>query len=276
MEDAEGADLHQLVQKSGPLPVGQACTYIHQAALGLQHASEHGMVHRDIKPSNLQVTKNGTMVKILDMGLARSQASEGNGQGGAELTQHRMIMGTPDYIAPEQIADARRVDIRADLYSLGCTFYFMLAGRPPFPDGEWEEKLVAHRKLEPQPIEQIRPDVTPAVGAILRKMMAKRPDDRYANPARVADALTPFCTMTGSAPIASSSLVIPSCKPGDGLDAQRRIYHRPFTDAGYSHSAGRGTCRRNRPDPKKKCEPGGIGCSPPSGPKLAGWFSADQ
>jgi serine/threonine protein kinase len=197
MEYAEGTDLHRLVQKSGPLPVGLACEYARQAAMGLQHAHERGLVHRDVKPSNLQVTAQGTAVKILDMGLARSQTAGGNAGGG--LTQSRSMMGTPDFIAPEQIADASRVDVRADIYSLGCTLYFLLAGRPPFPVEAWEEKLVCHKKVEPELIEQVRPDVSPDLGAILRKMMAKRPGERYAAPAAVADALAPFCAMGGLA-----------------------------------------------------------------------------
>jgi serine/threonine-protein kinase len=210
MEYAEGVDLHRVVQKSGPLPVGQACMFLRQAALGLQHAHERGLVHRDIKPSNLQVTDRGATVKVLDMGLARSRAPEESDRGRPELTQACTVMGTPDYIAPEQIADPRKVDIRADIYSLGCTFYYMLAGRPPFPDGAWEEKLVCHRKVEPTPIEQIRPDVPAGVGAVLRKMMAKRPEDRFAAPAAVADALTPFCGMSGAAAVP----VMPAGQPG--------------------------------------------------------------
>jgi serine/threonine protein kinase len=202
MEYAEGTDLHKLVQKSGPLPVARACAYIRQAALGLQHALERGMIHRDIKPSNLQVTAAGTTIKILDMGLARSQDSR---EGSGELTQARTIVGTPDYIAPEQIADARRVDIRADIYSLGCTLYFLLAGRPPFPDGAWDEKLACHRQAEPRPIEQFRADVPAAVAAVLRKMTAKRPEDRYQTPAAVAEALTQHAGLAGSAPAGSAA-----------------------------------------------------------------------
>jgi serine/threonine-protein kinase len=225
MEYAEGINLHQMVQKSGPLPVAQACAYVHQAALGLQHAFEHGLVHRDIKPSNLQVTGRGTVVKVLDMGLARLQATEAGGGAGNQLTRTCTVMGTPDYIAPEQIADPRRVDVRADIYSLGCTLYFLLAGRPPFPDCPWEEKLVYHRRVEPQPIEQIRPDVPPAVGTILRKMMAKRPEDRYGAPAAVADALTPFGPRTGPLPFppgaaAPASLVNPRTAPEAGWTLQ--------------------------------------------------------
>src|SRR5262249_7038711 len=158
MEYAEGTDLHQLVARSGPLPVALACTYIRQAALGLQHAAERGLVHRDIKPSNLQVTAQGTVVKILDMGLARLQASEAAPGTRADLTRAHGITGTPDYTAPEQPAASRRVDTRADVYSLGCTLYFLLVGRPPFPDGAAQEKLAYHCRVEPPPVEQFRPD----------------------------------------------------------------------------------------------------------------------
>jgi serine/threonine-protein kinase len=208
MEYAEGTDLQHLVQQSGPLPVAQSCGYVRQAALGLQHAHERGLVHRDVKPSNLQVTANGAVVKVLDIGLARSMGpGDHDGGTGPELTQDRMIMGTPDYIAPEQIADPRRVDVRADIYSLGCTFYFLLTGRPPFAEGSWEEKLVCHRKAEPVPVEQIRPEVPVGVGAILRRMMAKRPEDRYASPAAVAEALAPFCP---AGPIPAAAVAVPA------------------------------------------------------------------
>jgi serine/threonine protein kinase len=200
MEYAEGSDLHRLVQRSGPLPLAQACTYIRQAALGLQHAHERGLVHRDIKPSNLQVTAQGAVVKILDMGLARWQAPASSTAQGTDLTRAYAFMGTADYVAPEQIDDPSHVDARADIYSLGCTFYDLLAGRRPFPDRPWEEKLVSHRKLEPQPIEEIRPEVSPALAAVVRKMMAKPPEDRYATAAMVADALAAFCPITDPVP----------------------------------------------------------------------------
>jgi len=217
-EYLEGTDLHRLVQKSGPLPVGYACAYIRQAALGLQNATEHRLVHRDVKPSNLQLSADGRVVKVLDMGLARLQEGDGP-EGAGGLTQAHSVMGTPDYIAPEQIEDARCVDSRADIYSLGCTMYFLLAGRPPFPDGRWEEKLVHHRKDEPQAIEQIRPDVPPELGAVLRKMMAKRPEDRYSTPAGVADALAPFSQMPG--PLPAPVAAVPASlinQPSDGKE----------------------------------------------------------
>ena len=129
MECIEGAtDLAKLVKKNGPLPVAQACEYIRQAALGLQHAFERGMVHRDIKPANLLLTADGKTVKILDMGLARLDRPSADGEASSTMTQEGAVMGTPDYIAPEQAMESHTVDIRADLYSLGCTFYYLLTG----------------------------------------------------------------------------------------------------------------------------------------------------
>src|SRR5579862_9652651 len=148
MEYIEGAvDLAKLVKKNGPLPVEKACEYIRQAALGLQHAFERGMVHRDIKPANLLLTTDGKLVKVLDMGLARLDSrSEDDDDKSSTMTQHGAVMGTPDYIAPEQALESHTVDIRADLYSLGCTFYFLLAGRVPFPGGTILQKLNKHQK----------------------------------------------------------------------------------------------------------------------------------
>jgi tRNA A-37 threonylcarbamoyl transferase component Bud32 len=187
MEYVEGTDLAHLVKDKGPLPVALACDYIRQAALGLQHAHEKGLVHRDIKPANLLLTLKGT-VKVLDMGLAR-QAHAASEESGSTLTQENAVMGTPDYLAPEQCLDAHRVDIRADLYSLGCTLYFLLTGRPPFPGGSLGEKLVKQQLREAEPVERLRPDVPPAVAGVVRKLMAKRPEDRYQTPADLAAVL---------------------------------------------------------------------------------------
>lgn len=190
MEYVEGAtDLSQLVKKNGPLPVTQACEYIRQAALGLQHAFEKGLVHRDIKPHNLLLTADGKTVKILDMGLARIQHGDADDKSSTTLTQEGSVMGTPDYISPEQAEDSHTVDIRADIYSLGCTFYYLLAGRVPFPSGSMAEKLLKHVLDDPQPIEELRPDVFPGVAEVVKKMMAKKPEDRYQTPAEVAGVL---------------------------------------------------------------------------------------
>lgn len=239
MEYVTGIDLHRLVQRDGPLTVAQACDYLRQAALGLQHAWENTIVHRDIKPSNLMITQPDAatdrsrfrpLLKILDMGLARlHEPVRIDGENGP-LTQEGVFLGTPDFVAPEQGEDSRKVDIRADLYSLGCTFYYLLTGTVPFPNCSSLEKLFKHRLSEPIPIEALRPDVPASLTAILRRLMAKRPEDRFQAPADLAEALTTIKPSgTESAPTvlaappsappstrargALSTVVVPEVKP---------------------------------------------------------------
>jgi WD40 repeat protein len=187
MDFVEGADLAHLVKEQGGLPIGQACDCARQAALALQHAHDKGLVHRDVKPSNLLRTPDGT-VKLLDVGLARLRAPE-EAEGSTTLTDTGMAMGTPDYVAPEQITDSKRVDIRADLYSLGCTLYHLLSGRPPFAGGMVAHKLLRHQTEEPEALAALRPEVPAALAAVVQKLMAKKPEERYQSPAEVAAAL---------------------------------------------------------------------------------------
>src|SRR5262249_30609236 len=160
----------RLVAERGPLPIQDACDYIRQAALGLQHAHEQGMVHRDVKPQNLMLTTKG-QVKVLDFGLAHL-ASELAGAGAAAtfdddlgsasrgpITHASAVMGTPDYIAPEQARDAHNADIRADIYSLGCTLYELLVGHAPFPEGTALQKVTGHLERPPRPLADLRDDV---------------------------------------------------------------------------------------------------------------------
>jgi serine/threonine protein kinase len=200
MEFVEGTDLGKLVKQRGRLPIPQACTYIRQAALGLQYAHERGLVHRDIKPSNLILAKSAPgqepVVKLLDMGLARLRggpetALAPHGELTTTLTPVGgvVMMGTPDYLAPEQALDFHGADIRADIYSLGCTLYYLLTGQPPFPGGTLPQKLVRHQRSEPPPIQQFRRDVPSELDQVLRRMLAKDPADRYSTPADVAAAL---------------------------------------------------------------------------------------
>ncbi len=191
MQYVEGLDLAKMVKTKGPLPVAHACNFIYQAALGLQHAHEHGMVHRDIKPSNLMLARQGSraVVKVLDFGLAKVK-SEGAVDGG--LTHEGQMLGTPDYIAPEQISDARRADIRADIYSLGCTLYYLLTGGPPFEGTSLYDILQAHHSMEATPLNLVRPEVPVELAALVAKMMAKEPVRRFQEPREVAQALTPF------------------------------------------------------------------------------------
>jgi serine/threonine protein kinase len=188
MELVEGLSLAQFLQRKGTLPVGQACDFVGQALQGLQHAFQKGMVHRDLKPQNLMLTAKG-VVKILDFGLARL-ARERDREGG--LTQENATMGTPDYMAPEQAMDAHQADIRADVYSLGCTLYCLLCGQPPFPEGTAMNKILAHMRQEPRPVRELRPDVPAGLTEVVARMMAKDPAKRPQTPAEVALALQPF------------------------------------------------------------------------------------
>jgi serine/threonine-protein kinase len=201
MEYIEGISLDRFVEKRGPLPVLNACNYVMQAAKGLQHAHEQKMVHRDIKPANLMLTKKG-QIKVLDFGLARLAAhdptetersvSEAGGKSSGGLTLAGTILGTPDYIAPEQAEESRAVDIRADIYSLGCTLYFLLTGQPPYPQGSVTEKLESHIVSRPRPVSELRPELPGEVVRILDRMLARDPADRFQSPAEVVQAMTPW------------------------------------------------------------------------------------
>ncbi|HKM54978.1 MAG TPA: serine/threonine-protein kinase, partial [Isosphaeraceae bacterium] len=191
MEYVEGLDLAKLVKVRGPLPVANACYYVHQAALGLQHAHEHGMVHRDIKPGNLMRARRGNreVVKVLDFGLAKvSREVPADGT----LTYEGQMLGTPDFIAPEQSIDARKADIRADIYSLGCTLYYLLTGGPPFQGTSLYDILQAHHSRDAMPLNLARLEVPVELAALVGKMMAKEPERRFQTPAEVSKALVPF------------------------------------------------------------------------------------
>src|SRR5205807_131413 len=158
MELVDGIDLARLVQQSGPLPVEQSCEYIRQAALGLQHAHERGLVHRDIKPHNLIMSVRDGLIKVADLGLARlprtmnadvTAALSGVKGTGTLTPENAVLMGTADYLAPEQAQDFHGADIRADIYGLGCTFYYLLTGRPPFPAPTLVEKVLRHQQALP-------------------------------------------------------------------------------------------------------------------------------
>jgi formylglycine-generating enzyme required for sulfatase activity/tRNA A-37 threonylcarbamoyl transferase component Bud32 len=191
MEYVEGHDLSQLVKLCGPLPVAHACNFIYQAALGLQYAHEQGMVHRDIKPSNLILARHGKepAVKVLDFGLAKATREGPMDRG---LTHEGQMLGTPDFIAPEQSLDAHKADIRADIYSLGCTLYYLLSGGAPFQATSLYELLQAHHSMEAKPLNLVRPEVPWELAAVVAKMMAKEPGRRFQTPGEVAQALTPF------------------------------------------------------------------------------------
>jgi serine/threonine-protein kinase len=200
LEYVDGPNLDHLVRRQGPLAVGQACDFVRQAALALQCAHEAGMVHRDIKPANLLLQCRGTdaaaraRIKVSDFGLARLHppGEAATGSTATIAAQANAVMGTPDYISPEQARCLHKADIRSDLYSLGCTFYFLLCGRVPFPGGTAMEKLIRHSTESTPTLGRLRPEVPPAVAAIVERLMAKRPEDRFQAPAELAEALRPF------------------------------------------------------------------------------------
>jgi serine/threonine protein kinase len=188
MEYVDGTSLHDIVVKHGPFSILRACHYIRQAALGLQHAHEHGLVHRDIKPANLLLERSG-LIKVHDLGLALCFHDPKN------ITQHlggRQLIGTADYLAPEQAIDSHAVTGQADIYSLGGTFYFLLTGRSPFPEGTVAQKLLHHQKQAPDPVQRFRPEVPAELNAIIQRMLAKDPRDRYQHTADVVTALDPW------------------------------------------------------------------------------------
>jgi hypothetical protein len=186
-----GENVDSFARRLGPLPVPDACEIIRQASIGLQHIHENGLVHRDLKPSNLLLSKNG--VKITDLGLALLTREVKTDH---RLTGTETVLGTTDYMAPEQAEGSHEVDIRADLYSLGCTLYRLLAGRPPFSGAAYDtalKKMVAHASHPVPNIQQWRVDVSPELAAIIQRLMSKDRSDRYATPVELAHELEPFC-----------------------------------------------------------------------------------
>ena len=179
MDYVEGKDLDRVVQERGPLPVGQAVDCLMQAARGLEAAHTEGIVHRDIKPGNLMLDQAGT-VRVLDLGLARiaDAANPFNKTAARRLTESGMYMGTIDFMAPEQAEDSHRVDHRADIYSLGCTLFYLLTGKAPFPGETVLKRLMAHMERPAPSLRLARPDVSLALEEVYQKMMAKRPEDR--------------------------------------------------------------------------------------------------
>jgi serine/threonine-protein kinase len=258
MQYLDGQDLARQVEKEGPLAVERACDYALQTALGLQHIHEHGMVHRDIKPSNLMITRPGAVaetgdslmatmvgpvgpwgqVKILDLGTARlfDEPEESAGKKPA-LTKLGTVMGTADFMAPEQALSTRNADIRCDIYSLGCTLYLMLTGQPPFPGGGAIEKMMKHQLDPPPPVEAIRPGVPPVLLGVLAKLLAKKPAERYQMPREVAEALyaaADACRPMAAVPLATDDWPV---IPGRAKPELEPIPEFAFDDAGPEPAA---------------------------------------
>ena len=232
MEFIEGSDLAALVKDTGPLPVGMTCSFIRQAATGLHYAHELGLVHRDIKPSNILVmapnksgkTDSEGVIKILDMGLARAVGNDEGDAALTALTQDGTVIGTPDFMSPEQAKNSSTVDGRSDLYSLGCTFYYLLTGQSPFPMGTTLEKLLQHQMDQPLHIQLLRRDVPNEVAAIVHKLLAKRSGDRFQTGGALATALEPWSVFDSSGARADHSVKnVPAAIPvADSTTQQAR------------------------------------------------------
>jgi len=193
MEYVDGLDLAEVIRRCHPIPLADVCELVRQAALALEGAHQHGLVHRDVKPSNLMLTRHG-QVKLLDLGLARFEMDQ---SGADEVTSAGQAIGTVEYMAPEQFSDSTSVDIRADIYSLGCTLYKFLAGRTPFGGDEYKgtlERLMAHVHKPVPPVWQYRGDVPPELAHVVERMLAKEPARRFALPSEVAGALAPWAS----------------------------------------------------------------------------------
>jgi len=198
MEYIPGQTLYRLVTTQGVLSVARAAHLFSEVAAALEYAHSQGLIHRDMKPANVMVTPNDH-AKVLDLGLA---IMEGETVDSAEVLGGKgHVVGTFDYIAPEQTRDASKVDPRADVYSLGCTLYFTLTGRPPFPTGSALDKIQAHRKQEPEPIQKLNPTVPEGFAALIRRLMSKQPELRPASMAAVRGLLLPWAAPEPDKPL---------------------------------------------------------------------------
>jgi serine/threonine protein kinase len=282
MELVEGKDLHDYISRKGKLSARRALKILVQAARALDHAHQVGIVHRDIKPANFLISRRDghLVVKLTDLGLAREASDEE-----FRVTREGSTVGSIDYMAPEQARDSGSADIRSDLYALGCTLYHMLAGQPPFPDGGLTERLFKHIEAEPPDVRQFNPGVTPELLRALRRLLAKKPEDRYQTPAELLEDLArgdegqppardaeeeTDDVQTGPVPASPSSATVPSAGTGSG----RRSGSSGSTDSTRSTSpAERPSARATPPPERPAATPGMIpSLSPEQKRAAAGQF----
>jgi len=217
MECLEGETFDEVIKRQKKLAVREAVRVVHEAFLGLQHIHERGMIHRDLKPANLMLVPMGNdkppKVTILDIGLGRTlfdESAETEKQE-TQITQEGVLLGTPDYLAPEQARDARSVDIRADIYSLGCVLYHALAGQPPFPDTNMLSQVIRHATEQPRPLRELNPEVPDGLQQVMNFLLAKDANQRYPTPERAAKALQIFLPIEPS--VTPITEVMPTVKP---------------------------------------------------------------
>jgi len=196
-EYVQGINIRTYVGQNGVIPLPQAINFILQISSALAHAAMHGVTHRDVKPSNILITEQGH-AKLIDMGLARLFKTSDSEN---DLTASGVTLGTFDYISPEQALDPRNADVRSDIYSLGCTFFFMLTGQPPFPEGTVLQKLLQHQGNDPPDVRELNPSIPAEVAMVIQKMMAKNPPDRFQTPKALIDVLSDIAEMIGLHPV---------------------------------------------------------------------------
>lgn len=227
MDYIDGPNLLDVVKKFGPLDIGRTVSYVRQVATALDYAFRNKIIHRDVKPGNILIDRKG-VARILDLGLARFINDHSD-----QLTlkfDDKIVLGTADYVAPEQVANSHAVDIRADIYALGATFYFLLAGHPVFPTGTVSQKLLWHRTKEPTAIRSIRPEIPDGLAAIVVKMMAKDPRARYQTPAQVVADLEAW--LPAVVPLPSPD-EMPQLSPAamDGAAVESEVEEQPGLEA---------------------------------------------
>ena len=251
MEYVEGPTLQRLMGRRGRLAVATACEYARQAALGLQHAHEHGLVHRDVKPGNLVVDATGT-VKVLDLGLARYQPdAEEDGESLTRKFNSNQVLGTSDYLSPEQALSLHDVDGRADVYSLGATLYALLTGAPPFPEGSVAKKLMLHQTATPTPVHALRADVPEDLSAAVARMLAKKPGDRFASAGAVALALARWAEAGSCAALQPSNRTMAEIR----LDPSANLFGDPTGAGGLAPDTVMTAGDTISPDRGKRAKP---------------------
>jgi serine/threonine protein kinase len=261
MEYVEGTNLSSLLTTRGAPPIRHSCEWVRQAALGLGHAHDQGLIHRDVKPSNLLLTAKGNIIKVMDLGLARLDllGEPEPETPNAPLTESGVVIGTPDYMAPEQAIAPRSADARADIYSLGCTLYHLLTGRPPFPGGSLTQKLLWHQQSEPKDPSRLRASLPPGLSRLVLKMLAKDPAARPVSAGDVAVELAPYCS-------AAVLKTLPATEPPRPAELELEPFGSPSTPMVH-HTPGVSDPYELAQDPNELTvidEPTPVGLSKPA------------